>query len=311
VQQTDTDLKEYIRTRAYALGFSFLGFAQAEKLTHHEKPLRSWLEAGMHGEMGYMANHLDIRLDPRLLHPDTRTIISLAYNYFPETKQSKDSYQVAKYAYGKDYHEILKPKLHTLLNDISSRVPCSGRVFTDSAPILEREWARRAGLGWIGKNSLLIHPKQGSFFFLAEIIIDIAIEADEPFSKNMCGNCTRCMDACPTKAIVSPGIVDGSKCLSYLTIELRGEFDNEIPSDFSNRIFGCDICQDVCPWNSKSIPHTDVDFTPHPRLLTLSKKDWDELSEDDYKAIFRKSAVKRAKYEGLKRNITRAGNKRV
>lgn len=306
MQAKDAELKEYIRTRANKLGFSFLGFARADKLAEHEQPLRNWLDAGMHGGMEYMANHFEMRLDPRLIHAETKTVVSLAFNYFPQHSQPQDTYQVAKYAYGQDYHDILKPKLHTLLGEIAEEIACTGRVFTDSAPIMEREWARRAGLGWIGKNSLLIIPQRGSFFFLCEIILDIAIEPDDSFDKNLCGTCTRCIDSCPTSAIVKPGIVDARKCLSYSTIEHRGEFTGEHPEQFDGRIFGCDICQDVCPWNSKSTPHGEPLFAPHPQLLAMKKQEWEELTECEFKLIFKKSAVKRTKYEGLMRNISQA-----
>lgn len=303
MQAQDADLKAYIRTRANKLGFSFLGFARADKLQAHEQALQSWLGSGMHGGMEYMSNHFAMRLDPRMLHEGTKTVISLTYNYFPQSTQPQDTYQIAKYAYGQDYHEILKPKLHTLLGEIAAVRPCTGRVFTDSAPILEREWARRAGLGWIGKNSLLISPQQGSFFFLSELLLDITIEPDAPYEKNLCGNCTRCIDSCPTGAIVQPGVVDARKCLSYCTIEHRGPFTEANPQQLEDRIFGCDICQDVCPWNSKSTAHAEPLFEPHPQLLTLNKPDWEQLSEDDFKLIFKKSAVKRTKYDGLMRNI--------
>lgn len=306
MQAQNVDLKEFIRTRALKLGFSFIGFARAEMLSDHEIPLRQWLDSGMNAGMDYMANHFDMRLDPRMLHEGTKTVISLAFNYFPLQSQPRDTYQIAKYAYGQDYHEILKPKLRILLNDIATVKACTGRIFTDSAPILEREWARRAGLGWIGKNSLLITPQQGSFLFLSEILLDVSIEPDVPFDNNYCGTCTRCIDSCPTSAIVHPGIIDARKCLSYCTIEHRGEFTDEHPRRFADQIFGCDICQDVCPWNKKSIPHTEPLLEPHPLLHTLKKKNWELLTEDEYKFVLKKSAIKRTKYEGLMRNINRA-----
>lgn len=301
---TSYTIKNYIQTRALELGFSFVGFARAEAMPLQIQPLRDWIDAGMHAQMHYMANHSAIRTDPSLLVTGAQTVVSLAFNYYPAQQQVDDSFKIAKYAYGKDYHEVLKSKLHILLDEITEKTACSGRVFTDSAPILEREWARRAGLGWIGKNSLLITPTSGSYFFLAEIILDLAIDPDLAFDKNLCGSCTRCMDACPTQAIVSTGVVDARKCISYLTIEHRGEFDT--PPALSGRIFGCDICQDVCPWNRKSVSHSEPEFAPHPDMLEMDKDDWQALTEDEYRRIFQKSAVKRTKFEGLRRNIDRA-----
>lgn len=297
--------KNRLKELAYQAGFLSVGFSKAEFLEEEEPRLSAWLDANMHGEMHYMENHFDLRLDPRLLVPGAKTVVSFLYNYFPSQQQNETSYKISKYAYGEDYHHVIKDKLRELTKQFSSEFGAvEGRVFVDSAPVLEKAWAKRSGLGWIGKNSNLIHPKTGSFFFLAEWICDVEFEADSAI-KDYCGTCTKCIDACPTNAIVEPYKVDGSKCISYATIELK---DSNLPDYFKgkmeNWMYGCDICQDVCPWNRFSKPHQEQKFQPNNLLLELTKSEWDDLSEEMYRDIFRKSAVKRAKFEGLKRNIS-------
>lgn len=255
--------------------------------------------------MQYMENHFDKRLDPTKLVPGARSVISLQYNYFPKEFQNTSSYKISKYAYGEDYHPIIKDKLYELLNFIQVNIGgVDARVFTDSAPILERAWAKKSGLGWIGKHSLLITKQKGSFFFLAEIILDLELNYDTEIQTDHCGNCTKCIDSCPTKAILPNNTIDGSKCISYFTIELKNELPNIMQGKFDDWIFGCDICQDVCPWNRFSLPHKEPKFTPHPDLLSMKKQDWQEITENVFKKIFKKSAVKRAKFSGLKRNIS-------
>ncbi|MEL7002738.1 MAG: tRNA epoxyqueuosine(34) reductase QueG [Bacteroidota bacterium] len=300
----------YIKNTASELGFMFCGISKAEFLEEEAPRLENWLNEHMHGQMHYMANHFDKRLDPTLLVPGAKSVISLAYNYFPEEDiASDDSYKVAKYAYGKDYHFVIKDKLKVFMQAIQDHIgEVDGRVFVDSAPVLERVWAQKSGLGWIGKNSLLLNKQQGSFFFLAELIIDLELEYDGPV-KDYCGTCTACMDACPTEAIPAPYVVDGSKCISYLTIELKDEIPREFKGDMEGWIFGCDICQDVCPWNRFSTPHKEPSFMPHEGLKELSKSNWEEMTREVFNELFKKSPLKRAKYEGLKKNIafTREG----
>ncbi len=252
-----------------------------------------------------MENHFDKRLDPTLLVPGAKSVISLQYNYFTDKEQHSNTYKISKYAYGEDYHHIIKAKLYELLNFITTNIgEVDARVFTDSAPVLERAWAKKSGLGWIGKHSLLITKQKGSFSFLAEIILDLELVYDNTFKTDHCGSCTRCVDACPTEAILPNNSIDGSKCISYLTIELKNEIPSSMKRKFDNWIFGCDICQDVCPWNRFSLPHNEPKFEPHPDLLQMTKRDWIEITEDLFKKIFKKSAVKRTKFTGLKRNIS-------
>ncbi|MBY0245476.1 MAG: tRNA epoxyqueuosine(34) reductase QueG [Sphingobacteriaceae bacterium] len=296
---------QLIKDEALRLGFLSCGIAKADFLEQEAPRLEKWLKQNAHGEMAYMENHFDKRLDPRLLVDDAKSIISLSLNYYTDKKQEDPAApKISKYAYGKDYHEVIKEKLRSLLSFIHENIgEVSGRGFVDSAPVMDKAWAQKSGLGWVGKNSNLISKKSGSFFFLAELIIDLPLAYDNPFQNDYCGSCTRCIDACPTDAIAEPFVVDGSKCISYLTIELK----NEIPTVFKNKMenwaFGCDICQEVCPWNRFSIPHQTNDFNPHPDLLSLSKKDLTEITEDIFKQVFKNSAVKRTKYLGLKRNI--------
>ncbi|MBE9598111.1 tRNA epoxyqueuosine(34) reductase QueG [Pedobacter sp. MC2016-24] len=296
---------ELIKAEAIRLGFMQCGIAKADFLEEEAPRLEKWLKQERHGQMGYMENHFDKRLDPRLLVEGARSVISLSLNYFPEQKQTDpNAPKISKYAYGTDYHQVIKDKLFELLNFIKSEIgEVAGRAFVDSAPVLDRAWAKRSGIGWIGKNSNLINKKSGSFFFLAELIIDLELSYDLPFATDHCGTCTKCIDACPTEAIISPYVIDAKKCISYLTIELREEIDTGFKDKMQNWIFGCDICQDVCPWNRFSAPHTEPAFQPNAQLLQMKKEDWLDITEDVFKTIFKNSAVKRTKFKGLTRNI--------
>lgn len=294
-----------IRSEAQRLGFSMLGFAKAEFMDEEAQHLEAWLNRGYHGQMHYMANHFDKRVDPRELVPGAKSVISLLYNYHNPSKQTDpEAPKISQYAYGKDYHFVIKDKLKSLLHFIEENIgQVNGRCFVDSAPVLERDWAKRAGLGWTGRHTLLIHPKAGSYFFLAELILDLELEYDAPM-RDYCGTCRRCIDACPTEAISPNGyLLDGSKCISYLTIELREAIPDEFKGKMDNWMFGCDVCQEVCPWNRFSTPHQEPDFEPHPDLLSMKKKDWEEVTQEVFTQVFKQSAVKRAKLEGLKRNI--------
>jgi len=294
----------FIKQEAYKLGFDQCGFAKADFLEDEAPKLEAWLKNNYHGKMHYMQNHFDIRLDPRLLVDNAKTVISLTYNYYPKQKQVNNTYKISKYAYGQDYHFVIKAKLKTLLQKIQREVgQVNGRTFVDSAPILERVWAKKAGLGWTGKNSLLLTKKKGSFFFLAQLIIDIPLLYNNNIDTNHCGKCTNCIDACPTQAILPNNTVDGSKCISYFTIELKDDIPKNMLGKFDDWMFGCDICQDVCPWNRFSKPHQEPLFNPHNELINNSKSDWFNLTEIRFKSIFKKSAVKRTKYSGFMRNI--------
>ena len=282
------------------------GIAAAGFLEEEAPRLEAWLNKGFHGEMQYMENHFDKRLDPRLLVDGAKSVISLSLNYYTTEHQlDNNAPRISKYAYGADYHAVIKDKLKQLLQFINENIgEVNGRAFVDSAPVLDKAWAKKAGLGWIGKNANLINKNSGSFFFLAELIVDLELEYDVQPTADHCGTCTRCIDACPTEAIVGPYLVDGSKCISYLTIELK----NEIPAAFKDKMdgwmFGCDICQDVCPWNRFSVVNQEPAFKPHPDLLGMTKRDWEEITEDTFKKVFKDSAVKRTKYAGLTRNIS-------
>jgi len=292
-----------IKTEAKRLGFLSCGISKAEFLEEEAPRLEKWLNRNMHGEMRYMENHFDKRLDPTKLVEGSRSVVSLLLNYFPEQHQIKDTYKVSKYAYGTDYHFVIKDKLKSLLNFIQEEIgEVHGRAFVDSAPVLDKAWAARSGLGWIGKHSNLLTHKVGSFYFIAELIIDLDLEYDPPVTDH-CGTCTACIDACPTQAIVEPYVVDGSKCISYFTIELKNEIPTGFQGTFDDWMFGCDVCQDVCPWNRFSKSHGEPLFDPHPELLSMAKKDWEEITEEVFRAIFKKSAVKRTKFSGLQRNI--------
>jgi len=296
---------ELIRREALRLGFGFVGFARAQKLDEEAAKLEKWLNANAHGKMAYMANHFDMRVDPTLLVPGAKTVICLTFNYFnPEKQHDSDAPKIASYAYGQDYHFVVKDRLKSLLDYIRDEIgEVDGRCFVDSAPVMEREWAKRSGIGWNGRNTLTIHPKAGSFFFLAEIICDLPLLYDDPI-RDHCGTCRKCIDACPTEAISPDGyFLDASKCISYLTIELREEIPSSFRGKTENWMFGCDVCQDVCPWNRFSRRHETPEFEPHPDLLDMKRRDWQELTEEVFGRIFRKSAVKRVKFEGLKRNI--------
>nr|NQU90778.1 tRNA epoxyqueuosine(34) reductase QueG [Bacteroidota bacterium] len=304
-ERNKSEISAWIKHRSVELGFAGCGIAEAAFLSEEAPRLGKWLKSGMHGEMGYMANYNEKRLDPRKLLEGAKSVIVFLYNYYPEESLDEtNNYILSKYAYGEDYHFVIKEKLGLLISGLKEKVgPIEARTFVDSAPVLERAWAVRAGLGWIGKNAHLISPKNGSFFFLAEIITDLELDYDIHKSNDLCGTCRNCIDACPTKAIIAPRVIDARKCISYLTIELK----NEIPAEFSgkleNRIFGCDICQDVCPWNNFSKPHREDRFRPHPKLLDFSKTNWENLTPEQFNDIFEKSAVKRAKYTGLTKNI--------
>lgn len=294
----------YVKSIAHRLGFNFCGIAKAEFLEEEAPRLEEWLRRGYQGKMQYLENHFDKRLDPTKLVPGAKSVISLVYNYYPEKDLARDqSLHLAKYAYGEDYHTVIKDKLRTFMEELQQTVgEVSGRAFVDSAPVMERAWAQRSGLGWIGKNSLLLNRQMGSFFFLAELIIDLELEYDGPI-KDYCGTCTACMDACPTEAIPEPYVVDGSKCISYFTIELKEALPSEMKGKFENWIFGCDICQDVCPWNRFARPHHESRFQPPAALEGMSVQDWKEITADVFETLFKQSAVTRTKYEGLMRNI--------
>jgi epoxyqueuosine reductase len=300
------DYKQLITNKAHELGFFHVGFSTADFLEEEAPRLEKWLDNNYHGEMAYMANHFDKRLDPRLLVDDAKTVISLLFNYYTNQQQSDpEAPKISKYAFGEDYHYVIKDKLKDLIAFIQEEIgEVNGRGFVDSAPVMDKAWAKKAGIGWIGKNSNLIHPKKGSFFFIADLILDLKIEADGPM-KDYCGTCTRCIDACPTDAIIEPYVVNGSKCISYLTIELKDELlPKEFEGKMDNWMFGCDICQDVCPWNRFSVLHDEQRFEPHLDLLDLKKQEWIDLQEEGFQILFQRSPVKRTKYQGLKRNIS-------
>ncbi len=295
---------EFIKKEAKKLGFSGCGISKARFLSEEAKNFEKWLSNGYQGSMSYLEKNIDKRLNPTILVPGSKSVISLAFNYFPPKKLiDNNNFIISKYAYGRDYHKVLKKKLKKLFFLMREKIGnIEGRVFVDSAPIHERAWAKLSGLGWIGKNSLLINKNQGSFFFLAEIICDLELEYDEPVL-NRCGNCSRCIDACPTDAITKAQVINAKKCISYLTIENKDNIPEELNDSMNNSIFGCDICQDVCPWNKNSKPHEEIEFLPKKNLRKLRKKDWVELTEETFDRIFEGSAIKRTKYKGLKRNI--------
>jgi epoxyqueuosine reductase len=301
-----TLLANKIRQKAIDEGFLLVGFSKSQRLELESFRLESWLKSQKNGTMEYMENHFDMRVNPELLLPGTKSIISFAYNYFPEKKQNEDTYKISKYAYGEDYHKVVKNKLFGIVEYIKELVSIdiSYKVCVDSAPILEKTWAQKSGLGWLGKNTNIIHPKSGSFFFLGEILLDLELEEDVSI-KDFCGTCNKCIESCPTEAIVKPYEVDGSKCISYFTIELKKELSisNEMKGKFNDWIFGCDICQDVCPWNRFSKPHQEKKFEISDELKAMTKNDWQELTEEGFKILFKNSPIKRPKFEGLKRNI--------
>lgn len=294
---------QLIKTEAKRLGFLSCGISKANFLEEEAPRLEKWLNQNMHGEMSYMENHFDKRLDPTKLVEDSKSVISLLLNYYPSETQRDDSYKISKYAYGTDYHFVIKDKLKNLLNFIKEEIgDVYGRAFVDSAPVLDKAWAAKSGLGWLGKHSNLLTKQVGSFYFIAELIIDLELEYDTPVTDH-CGSCTACIDACPTQAIVEPYVVDGSKCISYFTIELKDSIPTSVKGQFDDWMFGCDVCQDVCPWNRFSKSHREPLFNPNPQLLDMSKKDWEEITQEVFAEIFTKSAVKRTKFSGLTRNI--------
>ncbi|HTG64795.1 MAG TPA: tRNA epoxyqueuosine(34) reductase QueG [Flavobacterium sp.] len=294
---------QFIKSEAKRLGFLSCGISKAGFLEEEAPRLENWLNKNHNGQMAYMENNFDKRLNPTLLVDDAKSVVSLLLNYYPEKEQIADSYKISKYAYGKDYHFVIKEKLKELLFSIQETIgEVSGRVFVDSAPVLDKAWAAKSGLGWIGKNSNLLTQKVGSFYFIAELIIDLDLEYDNPTTDH-CGSCTACIDACPTQAIIAPYIVDGSKCISYFTIELKENIPMEMKGHFDDWVFGCDTCQDVCPWNRFSKSHNEPLFNPNPALLSLTKKDWEEMTEETFKIVFKDSAVKRTKFQGLNRNV--------
>ncbi len=294
---------QIIKTEAKRLGFLSCGISKAGFLEEEAPRLENWLNQNRHGEMQYMENHFDKRLNPTLLVDDAKSVISLLLNYYPSEFQNTESYKISKYAYGQDYHFVIKEKLKELLDTIQTEIgEVSGRAFVDSAPVLDKAWAAKSGLGWIGKNSNLLTQQVGSFYFIAELIVDLDLEYDHAVTDH-CGTCTACIDACPTEAIVAPYVVDGSKCISYFTIELKENIPTEMQGKMDDWMFGCDVCQDVCPWNKFSKAHSEPLFNPNSEILSFTKKDWEEITADVFQKVFKNSAVKRTKLEGLKRNI--------
>jgi epoxyqueuosine reductase len=294
---------QLIKTEAKRLGFLSCGISKAGFLEEEAPRLENWLHQNRHGEMHYMENHFDKRLNPTLLVDGAKSVISLLLNYYPSEFQNTDSYKISKYAYGQDYHFVIKEKLKELLDTIQSQIgEVFGRAFVDSAPILDKAWAAKSGLGWIGKNSNLLTQQVGSFYFIAELIIDLELEYDHAVTDH-CGTCTACIDACPTEAIIAPYIVDGSKCISYFTIELKENIPTDMLGKMDDWMFGCDVCQDVCPWNKFSKAHNEPLFNTNPEILSFTKKDWEEITTEVFQKVFKNSAVKRTKIEGLKRNI--------
>lgn len=294
---------QLIKEESKRLGFDFVGISKAGFLEEDAPRLEDWLSKNRNGEMAYMENHFDKRLNPTLLVDDAKSVVSFLLNYYPSETQTDDTYKLSKYAYGKDYHHVIRDKLNLLLEFIKENIgEVAGRGFVDSAPVLDKAWAQKSGLGWIGKNGNLINKGNGSFYFIAELILDLELEPDGPVTDH-CGSCTACIDECPTDAIVEPMVVDGSKCISYFTIELKDNIPNEMKGKFDDWMFGCDVCQDVCPWNKFSKPHNEPLFNPHPDLLSMTKTDWTEITQETFSKVFSKSAVKRTKFQGLIRNI--------
>jgi epoxyqueuosine reductase len=295
----------WIKEQAFRLGFDFCGVAKAQKLDDDARRLENWLSKGMQGSMHYMEKYFDMRVDPSQLVPGAKSVITLLKNYFPSQQQNTASLKISKYAFGKDYHDVIREKLTELIGLMKVNIgEVNGRGFVDSAPVLERTWAQKSGLGWVGKNGNLINKQSGSFYFIATLITDIELEYDDPFAKDYCGTCTKCIDACPTDAILPDKIVDGSKCISYFTIELKDALiPDEMKGKFQDWMFGCDICQDNCPWNRFSKPHDEIEFTPIPEILNFTTKEWEAMSEEGFRKIFSGSAVKRSKYTGLQRNL--------
>jgi epoxyqueuosine reductase len=296
---------EFIRQLARSQGFEYCGIAQAQKLEEDAVRLEQWLNKGLHASMQYMENYFDLRVDPTKLVPGAKSVITLLKNYFPGHSQQAEAPGISKYAYGKDYHDVIRQKLTKLIDIIKENLgEIHGRGFVDSAPVLERTWAQRSGLGWIGKNGNLINKQSGSFYFIATLITDLELQYDDPFAKDYCGSCTRCIDACPTNAILPDKVVDGSKCISYFTIELKEMLiPGEMQGKFSNWMFGCDTCQDVCPWNRFSQPHNEIEFNPVPEILNFSTREWEAMTEESFRKIFKDSPMRRAKFKGIQRNL--------
>jgi epoxyqueuosine reductase len=301
-QQLHTQL---VKQYAAQLGFDYCGIAKAIKLDDDARRLEAWLSKDMHGSMQYMANHFDLRTDPTKLVPGAKSVITLLLNYFPSEQQNTDAAKISKYAYGEDYHTVIREKLNQFLHQIKTNIgEIQGRGFVDSAPVLERSWATRSGLGWIGKNGNLINKQSGSFFFIATLITDLQLEYDDPFAKDYCGSCTKCIDACPTEAILPDKVIDGSKCISYFTIELKDQLiPDAMKGKFDNWMFGCDTCQDVCPWNRFAKPTKESGFKPIAEILQFTNTDWEALTEEQFKIVFKNSPLKRSKYDGIKRNL--------
>ena len=295
----------FIKSAVAQLGFDHCGIAKAQLLNEDARRLEKWLNKGMHGKMQYMENNFDLRIDPTKLVPGAKSVITLLLNYFPAQQQIADAPKIARYAFGNDYHEVIRAKLNLLLQQMKANIgEIQGRGFVDSAPVLERSWAQKTGLGWVGKNGNIINKQSGSFFFIATLIVDVELQYDDPFAKDFCGSCTRCIDSCPTDAILPDKVIDGSKCISYFTIELKDALiPDAMKGKFDNWMFGCDVCQEVCPWNRFSKPNTEVQFTPIPAILNFSNNDWEELTEESFKQIFKHSPLKRSKFIGIKRNL--------
>jgi epoxyqueuosine reductase len=296
---------QLIKEAAKSAGFDHCGIAKAGPLDEDARRLESWLHKGMQGSMHYMERFFDLRVNPEKLFPGARSVITLLLNYFPQKLQAPDAPKIAKYAYGEDYHDVIRVKMNSLLARIKTEIgDVHGRGFVDSAPVLERSWALKSGLGWIGKNGNIIHKKQGSYFFIATLIVDLELSYDDPFTADHCGTCTRCVDACPTEAILDNKIVDAGKCISYFTIELKDQLiPDKMKGKFDDWMFGCDICQDVCPWNRFSKPTTETAFTPIAEILEFSTRDWEEMTEEQFKKIFKNSPLKRSRFAGIKRNL--------
>ena len=297
------DRSKMVKEIGLSVGFDFVGISKAGELTAEAHRLENWLNKNYHGDMAYMANNFEKRINPTVLVPGAKSVISFMLNYYPEKKQENLNYKVSKYAYGDDYHEVIKSMLADFYQKLTQTFgQIEGRYFVDSAPVMDKAWAKKSGLGWMGKNTNIISPKSGSFFFLAEFISDLELTPDGPI-KDYCGTCTRCVDACPTGAIVEPYVVDGSKCISYFTIELKNEIPNSMKGHFDNWVFGCDICQDVCPWNRFSTPHNMQEFEINPQIQNMNQDEWESITEEGFKVIFKHSPIKRTKYQGLKRNL--------
>lgn len=294
-----------VKKVARELGFDYCGIAQAKRLEEDERKLTNWLQKGLHGNMHYMENYFDLRVDPTRLVPGAKSVITLLLNYYPSEKQENTAPRISKYAYGKDYHLVIKEKLYAFLAELKASIGAiEGRGFVDSAPVLERAWAREAGLGWIGKNGNLIHKNAGSFYFIATLITDLKLQADNPFTKDFCGTCNRCVEACPTGAILPEKVIDGSRCISYYTIELKSHIKPTLEKgQLDGWLFGCDTCQDVCPWNRFSKPHTNKNFNAIPEILQLNTSQWEEMTEETFKQVFGNSPLQRTRFKGIKRNL--------